>query len=192
VKHPLQLAACASGFVTVTLTGPLACAVVVPVMLEGLIVATVSAEPPNDTTAPLWKPEPLTVTDVPPAAAPPFGVTALTVGAATYVKQPVQVPFCVSAFVTTTFTAPGSCDVVVPVMLVAVMPMIVRAAPPSDALAPAWNPLPLIVTPVPPADGPLFGVTDVTAGPTTYVKQPAQLAPCASGFVTVTLTAPAA
>ncbi|HEY8824117.1 MAG TPA: hypothetical protein VIP07_04450 [Candidatus Limnocylindria bacterium] len=161
-------------------------------MLDELIVATVSVDPPNETTAPLWKPVPLIVTDVPPAAGPAFALTELTVGAATYVKQPVHVPLCVSAFVTTTFTAPAPCEVVVPVMVVAVIPEIVTAAPPNDAVAPAWKPLPLIVTEVPPAAGPLFGVTDVTAGPTTYVKQPVQLALCASVFVTVTFTAPAA
>jgi hypothetical protein len=161
-------------------------------MLEELIVATLSAEPPNETRAPLWKPVPLTVTDVPPAAAPAFGVTELAMGAATYVKQPLHVPLCVSALVTTTFTAPAACDVVVPVMLVAVIPEMVTAAPPNDAVASVWKPLPLIVTDVPPAAAPLLGVTDVTDGPTTYVKQPVQLPFCASGFVTVTFAVPAA
>jgi len=136
-------------------------------MLDELIVATVSVDPPNETVAPLWKPVPLNVTDVPPTAGPAFGVTELTAGAATYVKQPPHEPLCVSALVTTTFTAPAPWALVVPLMLVAVIPEIVTAAPPNDAVAPAWNPLPLIVTDVPPATGPLFGATDVTAGPTT-------------------------
>ena len=78
-----------------------------PVIAVALIVDTVIAEPPNETVAPLWKSLPAIVTDVPPAVDPLFGVTELTVGAgATYVKQPVQVPLCVSGFVTVTFTAP--------------------------------------------------------------------------------------
>jgi hypothetical protein len=78
-------------------------------MAVELIVDTVSTDPPNETVAPLRKPVPLTVTDVPPAIAPVAGVTELTVGAgARYVKQPVQVAFCASAFVTTTFTRPAA------------------------------------------------------------------------------------
>ena len=76
-------ALCASGFVTVTFTAPEACAVVVPVMLVASIVETVSADPPNDTVAPVWKPLPPTVTELPPPADPVLGVTELTVGGAT-------------------------------------------------------------------------------------------------------------
>ena len=126
---------------------------------------TVSADPPNETVAPLWKPVPFTVTDVPPAIAPVAGVTELTVGVgAMYMKQPVQVALCASAFVTTTFTAPAVCAEVVPLMLVPEIVETVRAEPPNDTVAPAENPVPAMVTEVPPAIGPLFGVTDVTDG----------------------------
>jgi hypothetical protein len=57
--------------------------VVVPVMLVALTVDTVSADPPKDTVAPAWKPEPAMVTEAPPAVGPLFGVIELTVGAAT-------------------------------------------------------------------------------------------------------------
>jgi hypothetical protein len=83
VKQLGHIPVCVSGFVTVTVTAPAACAAVVPVMLVALIVETVRADPPNDTVAPVWKPLPFTVTAVPPAAGPLFGVTELTVGAAT-------------------------------------------------------------------------------------------------------------
>ena len=66
-----------------TSTGPAACAVVVPVIVVELIVDTVSADPPKETVAPVWKAEPAMVTDVPPLAGPLFGVTEATVGAAT-------------------------------------------------------------------------------------------------------------
>ena len=81
VKHAVHVPLWPSTFVTVTLTGPAACAVVMPVMLVALIVETVSADPPNETVAPDWKPVPATVTDMPPALGPLLGVTELTVGA---------------------------------------------------------------------------------------------------------------
>src|SRR6266571_6558983 len=134
-------------------------------MLVALIVDTVSAEPPKETVAPAWKSIPLTVTDVPPSLAPPFGVTALTTGAgARYVKQPLQVPLCASGFVTSTFTGPAACAVVAPVIAVALMVDTVSAEPPNVTVAPAWKSVPAIVTEVPPALAPLFGVTEVTVG----------------------------
>src|SRR5437867_1292410 len=194
VKQPVQMPLCVSGLVTATLTAPAACAVVVPVMLAALIVETVSAEPPNETVAPLWKSLPAIVTDVPPAVTPLLGVTELTIGAgATYVKQPVQVPLCVSGLVTTTFTAPAACAVVVPVMLVALTVETASAEPPNETVAPLWKSLPAIVTDVPPAVTPLLGVTELTIGAgARYVKQPVQVPLCASGLVTTTFTAPAA
>jgi hypothetical protein len=167
VKHPEHAPFCVSGFVTVTFTAPAACAAVVPVIVVALIVATVSAEPPNEAVAPAWNPVPLMDTELPPVAGPLFGVTELTVGAATYVKQPVHVPACESGFVTTTFTVPTECAVVVPVMLVALIVETVSADPPNDTVAPVWKPLPLTVTELPPAAGPLFGVTELTAGAAT-------------------------
>ena len=168
MKQPTHVLDCESGFVTTTSMLPAACAVVVPLIVVVLIVETVSAEPPKDTVAPLWKPVPVMVTDVPPAMAPVVGATEVTVGAgATYVKQLEHVPFCASAFVTVTFTAPAACDVVVPVIALALMVETVSADPPKETVAPLWKPLPFTVTEVPPAVGPLFGVTDVTVGAAT-------------------------
>jgi hypothetical protein len=84
-----------------------------------------------------------------------------------YVKQLVHVAVCASGFVTTTFTAPAPCEVVVPLMLVELNVDTVSAEPPNETVAPLWNPLPFTVTEVPPAVGPLFGVTDVTVGAAT-------------------------
>src|SRR5206468_2511530 len=140
VKQPVQVPLCVSALVTTTFTAPAACAVVVPVMVVALTVDTVSAEPPNETVAPPWKSGPVMVTDVPPTLAPLLGVTEATVGAgATYVKQPVQLPLCVSGLVTTTFTAPAACAVVVPVMLVALTVETVSAEPPNETIAPLWK-----------------------------------------------------
>ena len=80
MKQPLHVPLCASGSVTITFTGPAACAVVAPVIAVALMVDTVSAEPPNVTVAPAWKSVPAIVTEVPPALAPLFGVTDVTVG----------------------------------------------------------------------------------------------------------------
>jgi hypothetical protein len=157
-----------SAFVTVTVTDPAAWAVVVPVIVVALIVATVRADPPNETVAPKANPVPATVTDVPPAIAPVFGVTEVTVGAgATYVKQPEQVALCPSGFATTTFTDPAAREVVVPVIAVGLVVATVNAAPPNATVAPVWKPLPAIVTDVPPAVGPLVGVIDATVGAAT-------------------------
>ena len=159
-----------------------------------LTVDTVKADPPKETAAPAAKPVPVTLTDVPPALPPLLGVTEATVGAgATYVKQPVQLPLCVSVLVTTTFTAPAACAVVVPVMLVALTVETVSAEPPNETVAPLWKSLPAIVTDVPPTLAPLLGVTELTIGAgARYVKQPVQVPLCASGLVTTTFTAPAA
>jgi hypothetical protein len=192
VKHPVQVPPCESGFVTVTFTEPAAWADVVPVMLVASTVETVSADPPNDTLAPAWNPVPFTVTALPPAAGPLFGVTEPTVGPATYVKQPLHVPLCESGFVTVTFTAPAACAVVVPVILVALIVEMVSVDPPSETVAPVWKSAPVIVTAVPPRVEPVVGLIDVTVGAATYVKHPEHAPFCVSGFVTVTFTAPAA
>jgi hypothetical protein len=92
---------------------------------------------------------------------------SVTFAGAMYVKQPVHVPLCESGFVTLTLTAPAACAVVVPLMLVAVIVAMVSADPPKDAVAPDWKPVPLTVTDVPPALGPLFGATDETVGAAT-------------------------
>src|SRR5204863_3709035 len=165
VKQLRHVPVCASGLFTTTFTAPAACAVVVPVIVVGLIVTMVRADPLNETVAPAWKPVPVSVTPVPPVLGPLAGETALTVGGgATYVKQPVHVPLPASSLVTMTSTRPAVCAVVMPVMLVAVTVDTVMADPPKDAVAPAWNPVPLTVVEVPPAIPPLLGVTDVTVG----------------------------
>jgi hypothetical protein len=160
-------------------------------MLVAVTVDTVTAVPPRETVAPVWKLLPATVTAVPPRVDPLVGVIEITVGAATYVKQPVQAPACESGFVTTTLTVPAVCAVVVPLMAVGVRVETVSADPPNETVAPLWNPAPAILTDVPPALEPLFGVTDVTVGAATYVKQPEHVSLCASGFVTTTFTDPA-
>ena len=72
------------GFTTVTLTGPTATlfAGVVAEICDGPTTVTlVAGSRPNSTAAFGWKPVPVTVTMVPPALGPTFGVTPLTVSA---------------------------------------------------------------------------------------------------------------
>jgi len=83
------------------------------------------------------------------------------------VKQLAQLPVCASGLVTTTFTAPAACAVVVPLMVVAVTVDTVSAEPPNEAVAPGWKPVPLTVTEEPPALGPLLGVTELAVGGAT-------------------------
>ena len=163
-KHDAQVPVCVSAFVTMTSIVAAACAVVVPLMAVALTKLIASALPPKLTVAPVWKPVPFTVTLVPPLPRPVFGVTDAGAGAAAYLKQPVQVALCASRFVTRTSTRPSTWAVVVPAIAVGETLVIVRADPPNEAVAPAWKPAPLIVTDVPPAIGPLEGLTDVALG----------------------------
>jgi len=68
--------------VTTTITAPAVCAGVVAVIDVPLATFTfVAAVPPKVTVAPVRKPVPVMVTEVPPAALPVFGVIDATVGA---------------------------------------------------------------------------------------------------------------
>src|SRR5262249_52427134 len=83
----------------------------------------------------------------------------------------------------------------VQVMVVAFMTTtLVAALPPKETVAPATKPVPVIVTAVPPAAGPLLGLTDVTVGavPTKVNWSPGGLAAeVAFSVVTNTSTVPA-
>ena len=68
---------------------------------------------------------------------------------------------------------------------------LVAAVPPNVTVAPAAKFVPVIVTAIPPAAGPLFGDTLVTVGTTTYVYPFARLPLCDPELVTFTVTAPA-
>src|SRR5881394_1053069 len=196
MKAPASDPLCASAFVTVTPTAPAACAGVVAVIVVAFTTVTpVALVPPTLTVAPALNPVPLIVIAVPPTVDPNGGATLVTVGAgARYVNAFARDPLCASAFVTVTPTAPGACAGVVAVIVVAFTTVTpVALVPPTLTVAPALNPVPLIVIAVPPTVDPDGGATPVTvgAGP-RYVNAFARVPLCASAFVTVTLTAPAA
>ena len=155
--------------VTTTVTAPAACAGVVAVMVVLFVTTTfVAAVPPNVTVAPATKLAPVIVTAVPPPVDPVFGKTVLTVGVATYVNPLTRFPLCVSGFITVTVTAPAACAGVVAVIVVPfVTTTFVAAVPPNVTVAPVTKFVPVIVTAVPPATGPLFGATLLTEGAST-------------------------
>lgn len=180
--------------VTVTVTAPAAFAGVVAVIVVLFVTTTlVAAAVPNVTVAPDAKFVPVIVTDVPPAAGPLLGDTPLTVGAMIYVNALAKLPLCGPGFVTVTVTAPAlPAGVVAVICVLLVMTTLVAAAVPNVTVAPDTKFVPVIVTAVPPLVEPVFGETPVTVGTgTTYVNPLARLPLCVSGFVTVTVTAPA-
>ena len=77
----LQVPVWVSGLVTTTGTVPAAWAGVVAIMVVLVTAVTVAADPPNVTVAPVRKPVPLIVTDVPPAGDPPEGNAEVGLGA---------------------------------------------------------------------------------------------------------------
>ena len=69
------------GVATVMSTVPMPAGEVAVTWVSLLTVKAVAARVPNFTAVAPVKPEPAIVTLVPPAGAPPFGLTAVTVGA---------------------------------------------------------------------------------------------------------------
>jgi hypothetical protein len=95
--------------------------------------------------------------------------------------------------VTVTVTAPAlptaGVAAVIVVLFTTVTP--VAAVLPNFTVAPVAKFVPVIVTDVPPAVDPVFGLTLLTVGTTTYVNPLARLPLCDPTLVTVTVTAPA-
>ena len=81
MKAEGSVAACPSGFVTVTGTLPWECAGATAVRVVGLNVETPAAVVPKVTLAPASKPDPCIVTRVPPEVEPFGGVRLTTAGA---------------------------------------------------------------------------------------------------------------
>ena len=76
-----------------------------------------------------------------------------------------KVPLLVSVLVTTTLTAPAAWAGAVAVIVVpftTVTP--VADVPPSFTVAPDRKPVPVMVTGVPPVEGPVLGEIEVTVG----------------------------
>jgi hypothetical protein len=94
--------------------------------------------------------------------------------------------------VTVTVTTPAlPAGVVAVIDVLLTTTTLVAAAEPNVTVAPEAKFVPVMVTEVPPAATPLFGLTLLTVGLTTYVNPLARLPLCPL-TVTVTVTAPAA
>ena len=92
---------------TTTLCVPVPAGVVAVIVVELDTFTLVAGLVPILTVAPLMKPVPVMVMEVPPANGPPLGATEVTVGAGfATVKPLVNVPNWVSVLVTMTFQVP--------------------------------------------------------------------------------------
>ena len=157
--------------VAVTVTAPAAPAGAVALIdvADTNVTAVPALAPKFTVVAPETNPVPVRVTTVPPARGPFVGLNAVTVGAATYVKLTtlVDVP---PGVVTVTVAAPATPAGEVAVIEVAELTTTFDAAfaPNFTAVAPVKL-VPVMVTDVPPATGPLVGLNDVTVGAATYV-----------------------
>jgi len=130
------------------------------VMIVAVLVTTAALTPPTVTVA-LAKFVPVIVIVVPPVAGPLDGLTLATVGASAYVNFVAAVTDP-PAVVTTTFCAPDPAGVVA-VITVALLVNTVATEPPTVTAAPVKF-VPTIVIVVPPASGPLDGLTLATVG----------------------------
>jgi len=156
------------GVVTVTLTAPAAPAGAVAVTDVAEFTTTpVAAVAPNLTEVAPVRFVPVIVTDVPPAAGPLVGDSDVTAGTATYVKVAVLIDVP-PAVVTVTFTGPAVPAGAVAVIWVAefTTTFVAAFAPKRTDVAPVRF-VPVIVTTVPPATGPLAGLSAVTVGTAT-------------------------
>ncbi len=157
----------------------------------------VAGVPPNVTVGVATKSAPvMTTPGVSEMTKPLLGVTLDTVGALLYVKAVGKDPACVSGFVTVTVTAPGPAMCAGAVQVICVLEFHTTAVagfPPKDTVAPLMKSVPVITTPAVVANvKPTFGLTFVTTGAATYVNAVGKELACASGFVTLIVTAPAA
>jgi hypothetical protein len=193
VKAPASVADCESGLVTVIPTVPeLSAGVTASIRLELTTVTVAAATLPNTTAAPPWKPVPVIATVVPPLVGPEVGETLLTVGGTVKVKAVASVADCESGLVTMIPTVPALSAGVTALICVELLTVTeVATTLPNATVAPAWKPMPVIVTDVPPVTGPELGETLLTVGGAANVKAAARVADCESGLVTVIPTVPA-
>lgn len=136
---------------------------VVTVTDVALTVPSMPATPPIFTPEVVVKLVPVIVTVVPPAVGPLVGVSEVIVGAATNVKPPVLVAWP-PGVVNTTSVAPAVPDGVVTVTDVAPTVPSEPATPPIVTPVVPLKLVPVIVTVVPPAIGPLDGLSVVIVG----------------------------
>ena len=149
------------GVVTVTLTVPSASAGLTAVIFLSLLTANEGAGTvPNSTTDAPVNPEPLIVTEVPPAVDPEVGLMQVTTGPGSYVKRSaVPTAEAPPGVETETSTAPEGPAGQVAVNSLSLMTVNEEAGTDPKLTAEAVvNPLPSTVTVVPPPAGPEPGL----------------------------------
>ena len=139
----------------------------VAVMEVALFTAKlVAAVAPNFTAVAAVKLVPVMLTTVPPADGPLLGLTLVTVGGGTKVNlsaaDVVLVPPVVVT-VASTVPAPSAGEVAVIEVVLFTVKLVAAVAPKFTAVTPVKF-VPVIVTTVPPAVGPLVGLIPVTVG----------------------------
>lgn len=122
-------------------------------------MVNVAPAPPNVTDCTAFKDAPVIVTVVP--VTPDAGVT-FAIDGESYVN--VVLADCASGFVTTTLTGPDTPTGRVNTIDVGLTEVTVATAGPTVTIAPLTKSVPSIVTEMPPAVVPLFGVMFVIVG----------------------------
>ena len=149
-----------------------------PAVPDGVVTVTdvaptmprVPAAPPIVTPVVPNRFVPVIVTEVPPATGPLAGDTEAIVGIPKYVKPAVAVTEPPDAL-TTTLTAPAALAGLVTVIDAALeLTIVVPGSPPNVTAEVPVKLVPVIVTVVTPAIGPLDGETDVIVGASTNVN----------------------
>ena len=188
---PFVLVTDPPGVISNTSTAPAACAGVTIVTEVALtLVSKVPAVPSNLNAVVLRRFVPVIVTAVPPAVGPPAGEMPVIVGTPTKVK-----PFVLVAepprVVNTTFTAPAAFAGVTTVTDVALTFVSdVPAVPPNVTLLVPERFVPVMVSVVPPATGPLDWDSSVIVGAAIY-RYPFVAVAEPPAVVNTTSTAPA-
>jgi hypothetical protein len=181
--------------VTRTSTVPAVPEGAVHVMVDPFTTTTfVAGFAPNATVAPVTKFVPVIVTDVPPATGPAVGLTALTDGTGMNVNlSNADVGLVPPELVTVTSTIPlDSAGDLAEIDVGLVYTTDVPATEPKLTVEAAVNPVPVILTVVPPTVGPLVGLIKETVGVASYVNLSAATVPLVPpAVVTVISTVPA-
>jgi hypothetical protein len=161
------------GVVTLTSNTPALPAGAVAVIEDPLTTAKLlAAVAPKLTAEAPVKPVPVMVTEVPPTSGPDAGLIADTVGTDSYVKLSAELVALVPpevATVTSTVPAEPAGEAAVTLVALTTVKLAAAVVPNLTAVAPV-NPVPVIVTDVPPAGRPATGFTAVTTGMDVYVN----------------------
>ena len=127
----------------------------------------VAAVPPTVTLLVPVKLVPVIVIVVPPSDEPDVGATVVMVGAATYVNAPVWVTLPPGVVNTTSFRPAVAAPVIAVTEVALTTVTLVAATPPTTTLLAPVKLVPVMVIVVPPAAGPLDGLTLATVGAAT-------------------------